>query len=199
LDATTLLSVRKHKSSLDRERFWASLPPDSSLPSVGVPIDYLSKGKDEFSTDYSPSFHFFKFTRLLTIRYPYVMDIEWSSPKNLMKNIKTIVKSLNIMGFIHCDIHFRNPLGFVESFSILVFIRLGSPKYLLGLTLTTGLRRWLPFYWAQSVCPKGRSRSISWFWPSFSIWFGSEAILWSNPPFWCIPFEVIIIIIFNSI
>lgn len=198
LDATTLVLCEKYESSFGHERFWAIFATGLFSPICGILIDYLSAGKDEYSTDYSPSFHFFNILVLMTSLTLMVMNIEvCPPPKNLFKNVKPLLKSVNIWVLLIVIFILGTCWGFVESFLFWYLLDLNAPKYLLGLTLTTGAIIGLPFLLSSEwfVEKAGHVNLMILALIFYLIRFGGYSLI--DNPFWCIPFEVIICLKFN--
>ncbi len=195
LDATTLVLCDKHEqTSFGKERFWAILATGLFSPICGLLIDYLSAGKDEFSQDYSPSFHFFNLLVLITAITLVILKIEIASPpKNLIKNFKPLLKSWQIWILLIVIFILGTCWGFVESFLFWYLLDLNSPKYLLGLTLTVGAFVGLPFLHKSEwfVEKAGHCNLMILALIFYLIRFGGYSLI--DSPFWCIPFEVLIL------
>ncbi|CAG2102740.1 unnamed protein product [Medioppia subpectinata] len=190
LDATTLVLCERHKSSFGKERFWAIFATGLFSPICGLLIDHLSAGKDEFSTNYSPSFHFFNVLVLLTSVTLMVMSVEVAPPPdNLMKNIRPLLRSANTWVLFIVIFILGTLWGFVESFLFWYLLDLNSPKYLLGLTLTTGAVIGLPFLLSSEwfVAKMGNVNLMILALVFYFIRFGGYSLI--ENPFWCIPFE----------
>lgn len=120
------------------------------------------------------------------------MDIEVAPPpKNLLKNVKPLLKSLNVWVLLIVIFILGTLWGFVESFLFWYLLDLNAPKYLLGLTLTTGAIVGLPFLLSSEwfVEKAGNVNLMILALVFYLIRFGGYSLIES--PFWCIPFEVI--------
>ena len=191
LDATSIALSEKHNTSFGKVRFWGIMGTGLFSPICGYLVDYLSDGLDEFSTNYSPTFHFFNIFVLLTLISASILQVEVStSQKDLYIALKEFVKSFQIWILFIVIFILGTLWGFVESYLFWYLLDLKAPKMLLGLTLTTGAIVSLPFL-----------RSSKWFVKKFGYanlmilalvfyfirCFGYSLIV---SPFWCFPFEV---------
>lgn len=193
LDATTLLLADKHKSSFGKERIWAILATGLFSPICGWLIDSLNVGKDEYSIDYSPSFHFFNGLVLLNVITLLVLNIEVAPPPpNLWKNFLPVLKSWQVWVFLIVVFILGTCWGFLESFLFWYMLELESPKYLLGLTLTTGAIVGLPFLhqseWFVKKAGHVNLLILALFF--YLIRCGGYSLI--TNPWWSIPFEVIV-------
>lgn len=194
LDATAIFLCERHRTSFGQVRLWGILATGLFSPICGWLVDHLSHGRDEFSTDYSPTFYFFNTFVLFTCLSTIVLDIRVSSSsatsKGLLSNISPLLRSLPIWLLLAVIFALGTMWGFVESFLFWYLLDLKAPKFLLGLTLTTGALISLPFLhssdWFVKTLGHANLMLIA------SIFYFIRFVGYSliHSPFWCFPFEV---------
>ena len=190
LDATALVMSETEDVDYGKQRFWAIFATGLFSPICGWLVDGFSEGKDEFSTNYSPTFWFFNALVLVTIFTMFILNIDVAPPpKNIWTNIKPILKSFQIWVFLIMVFILGTCWGFVESFLFWYLLDLNAPKYLLGLTLTTGAITSLPFLHSSEwfVEKAGHVNLLILAFVFYLIRFVGYSVIHS--PWWCIPFE----------
>lgn len=191
LDASAIALCEKHGESFGNIRFWAILATGIFSPICGLLVDHLSDGLDEFHTNYSPSFHFFNTLVLVTLIVASVMNIEvTTTPSNVWRNFKPLLKSQAIWFLLVIVFIIGTLWGFVESFLFWYLLDLKAPKFLLGLTLTTGALISLPFLYSSEwlINKFGHVNLMILSLCFYCIRFVGYSLIES--PFWCFPFEV---------
>ncbi|XP_067134531.1 LOW QUALITY PROTEIN: major facilitator superfamily domain-containing protein 6-like [Centruroides vittatus] len=147
-EATTLAMVKEHKDDYGRQRVWAILATAIFSPLTGVLVDVVSAYNGR--TDYSPAFYVFDFLIICNMVLVYILNLPVVPPaKNIVKNIKNLIVVPEVVVFLIVIFFLGTFWGFLESFLFWHLLDLGSPKYLLGLTLTVGAIVGLPFLYTS--------------------------------------------------
>lgn len=125
-------------------------------PLAGVLVDVFSIGE---SINYAPAFHTHNILALLTGIAVWHLDFEMEdAPQSYMetfKNFWLLVRNPTILFLLLLVFWLGTMWGFLESFLFWFLIELGSPTYLLGLTVTVGSFVGLPFlYYARIIVSK---------------------------------------------
>lgn len=148
VEASTLAMVKEHKDNYGRQRVWAILATAVFSPVTGFLVDVASSYKGK--TDYSPSFYIFDILMITNIVLIYILDLPVAPPaKNIVKNMKSLIVMPEVVTFLIVIFFLGTFWGFLESFLFWHLLDLGSPKYLLGLTLTVGAIVGLPFLYTS--------------------------------------------------
>nr|XP_015930368.2 major facilitator superfamily domain-containing protein 6 isoform X1 [Parasteatoda tepidariorum] len=188
LDATALAMVGAHGGQYGRQRFWAILAQALFSPVTGFLVDLLTEQKGY--ADYSPAFHFYNVLAVCTAIAVWMMDVDVPPPaENVIKNFRRLLKVPPVIVLMIVVFWLGAMWGFVESFLFWYLLDLGSPNYLLGLTLTTGAIVGLPFLyesdWFVRKAGQVNLLLLALFF-YFVRFFGYSYI---HNPWWCIPFE----------
>lgn len=188
LDATALAMVGAHGGQYGRQRFWAILAQAVFSPVTGFLVDLLSEHRGYM--DYSPAFHFYNVLAVCTAIAVWMMSVDVPPPaEDVIKNFKKLLKVPPVIALMIVVFWLGGMWGFVESFLFWYLMDLGSPNYLLGLTLTTGAIVGLPFLyesdWFVRKAGQVNLLLLALFF-YFVRFFGYSYI---HNPWWCIPFE----------
>ncbi|GAB6027936.1 hypothetical protein CHUAL_002147 [Chamberlinius hualienensis] len=154
LDATALVMTKEHDAEYGRQRLWSILATSMFPPLAGILVDYSSLLHGY--NDYSPTFFTFDVLILCTVLLTCRLDlhIKWESDTN-MKDFFRLLKKLEIFMMLVCILVLGSMWGFIETFLYWYLLDLGSPKYLLGLTLTVGSGISVPvMYTAEKIVNK---------------------------------------------
>lgn len=192
LDATAVFLCEKHSASFGRVRFWGILATGLFSPICGWLVDYLSHGLDEYSTNFIPTFLFFNGFLLLTTIATVLLTLEVASEsESVWKNLQPILNSITIWILLSVILILGIMWGFVESFLFWYLLDLEAPKFLLGLTLTTGAIVSLPFLHSADwfLAHLGHTNLMIIALVFYFIRYVGYSLIHS--PFWCFPFEVI--------
>ncbi|KFM77533.1 Major facilitator superfamily domain-containing protein 6, partial [Stegodyphus mimosarum] len=188
LDATALAMVGAHGGQYGRQRFWAILAQAVFSPVTGFLVDLLSEHRGYM--DYSPAFHFYNVLAVCTAIAVWMMSVDVPPPaENVLKNFRKLLKVPPVIALMIVVFWLGGMWGFVESFLFWYLMDLGSPNFLLGLTLTTGAIVGLPFLyesdWFVRKAGQVNLLLLALFF-YFVRFFGYSYI---HNPWWCIPFE----------
>lgn len=197
LDATALVICEKENEAFGKVRFWAILGQGLFSPLCGFLVDRISRGVDEFSVDYSPTFYFFNFFTIFTFLSSIVLDITVTPPPdNLWGNVRPLLRSSVVWFLLIMILLIGTCWGFVESFLFWYLLDLKAPKFLLGMTLTTGALISLPVLMTSEWFIKriGHVNLMILAFVFYFIRFFGYSLIQS--PYWCFPFEVILLFLF---
>lgn len=154
LDATTLVMLKEHDGEYGKQRMWSILATAVFPPIAGVLVDYASLIKGY--NDYSPTFYTFDVLILCTVLLTWRLDlhIKWESDTKI-KDVLKLLKKLEVNMLLLAILVLGTMWGFIETFLYWYLLDLGSPKYLLGLTLTVGSGVSVPvMYTAEKIVKK---------------------------------------------
>ncbi|XP_054708258.1 major facilitator superfamily domain-containing protein 6-like [Uloborus diversus] len=188
LDATALAMVEAHGGQYGRQRFWAILAQAIFSPVTGFLVDLLSEHKGYM--DYSPAFHFYNVLAVCTAIAVWCMSVDVPPPaENVIKNFRKLLKVPPVIALMVVVFWLGAMWGFVESFLFWYLLDLGSPNFLLGLTLTTGAVVGLPFLYESDwfVRKAGQVNLLLLALLFYFIRFFGYSYI--HNPWWCIPFE----------
>ncbi|GBN29187.1 hypothetical protein AVEN_232828-1 [Araneus ventricosus] len=188
LDATALAMVEAHGGQYGRQRFWAILAQAVFSPVTGFLVDLLSEHKGYM--DYSPAFHFYNVLAVCTAIAVWMLSVDVPPPaQNVIKNFKKLLQVPPVIALMIVVFWLGAMWGFVESFLFLYLLDLGSPTFLLGLTLTTGAIVGLPFLHESDwfVRKVGQVNLLLVALLFYFIRFFGYSYIYN--PWWCIPFE----------
>lgn len=148
LDATIVVMVSKHGSHFGRQRLWACVGQATFSPLTGYLIDVFSERWGY--ADYSVAFYVFNILIVAEAIAVYTLDLSAPPvPKNFFKNLRQLVSSPKINLFFATVFFLGVFWGFLEAFLFWYLLDLGSPNYLLGLTLTIGALASIPFLYCS--------------------------------------------------
>ncbi|XP_076359183.1 major facilitator superfamily domain-containing protein 6-like isoform X2 [Tachypleus tridentatus] len=188
LDATTLVMVGQYREHYGQQRFWTILATAIFSPISGILIDLISN-KNGYP-DYCPAFYLFNGFALLTALITWVLDIPMAMPlKNVMKNFKKLFHLREVVVFLGVVLFLGMVWGFIESFLFWYLLDLGSSKYLLGLTLTTGAIIGLPFLHNYSGLVKKIGKVNILIFAFLIYCIRCIGYSYINSPWWCLLFE----------
>ncbi|GFT58823.1 MFS_1_like domain-containing protein [Nephila pilipes] len=188
LDATALAMVGAHGGQYGRQRFWAILAQAVFSPVTGFLVDLLSEHRGYM--DYSPAFHFYNVLAVCTAIAVWMLSVDVPPPaENVIKNFRKLLKVPPVIALMIVVFWLGGMWGFVESFLFWYLMDLGSPNYLLGLTLTTGAIVGLPFLHESDwfVRKAGQVNLLLLALLFYFIRFFGYSYI--HNPWWCIPFE----------
>lgn len=188
LDATALAMVEAHGGQYGRQRFWAILAQAVFSPVTGFLVDLSSEHRGYL--DYSPAFHFYNVLAVGTAIAVWMMSVDVPPPaENVIKNFRKLLKVPPVIALMVVVFWLGGMWGFVESFLFWYLLDLGSPNFLLGLTLTTGAIVGLPFLYESDwfVRKAGKVNLLLLALLFYFIRFFGYSYI--NNPWWCIPFE----------
>ncbi|CAL1297400.1 unnamed protein product [Larinioides sclopetarius] len=188
LDATALAMVEAHGGQYGRQRFWAILAQAVFSPVTGYLVDLLSEHRGYM--DYSPAFHFYNVLAVCTAIAVWMLSVDVPPPaQNVIKNFKKLLQVPPVIALMIVVFWLGSMWGFVESFLFLYLLDLGSPTFLLGLTLTTGAIVGLPFLHESDwfVRKVGQVNLLLFALLFYFIRFFGYSYIYN--PWWCIPFE----------
>ncbi|UYV60231.1 hypothetical protein LAZ67_1000499 [Cordylochernes scorpioides] len=188
LDATTLAMVDNHEGLYGRQRFWAILATAIFSPVTGFLIDHISERNGY--PDYSPAFYFFNALVIITGIMVYMLDVQVVPPaEQIIKNVTKLLRLPNVIMLLIVIFWLGTVWGFIESFLFWYLLDLGSPNYLLGLTLTTGAIVGLPFLYESEWFVKKAGQVNLLILALFVYFLRCFGYSYIRSPWWCIPFE----------
>lgn len=178
--------------SFGKIRLWGTLSTGVFPPLAGLLVDYFNEGLDKYSIDYSPTFYFFIVLMSLTTLCTASLDIKVSSsPQNHLSKITLFLSSVSFWALLIVIFVLGSMWGFVESFLFWYLQDLKSPKYLLGLTMTTGALASVPLLHISGwfIANLGHANLMILALAFYFIRFVGYSLIHS--PFWCLPYEVV--------
>ncbi|XP_035227890.1 major facilitator superfamily domain-containing protein 6-like [Stegodyphus dumicola] len=176
-----------------RQRFWAILAMAIFSPLAGILVDVISTG--DRVINYAPAFHTHNILALLTAVAVWYLDFEMEdAPQSYIetfKNFWTLIRSPSIFFLLLVLFWLGTMWGFLESFLFWFMLELGSPTYMLGLTITVGSLVGLPFlHYARFLVSKiGYANLVSA--AAFMYMIRCVGCSYLVDPWWIMPFEAL--------
>lgn len=188
MDPIALTMIEKYGGDFGREKLFSSLGMALFSPFTGFLIDLHSDGLGH--TDYSAAFYTYDILLIVSAFTVFMMPLGTKLPAdNIVRDLIKIFKMANVIVFIIFMFILGNLWGFIESFLFLYLKDLGSPTYLLGVTVTVGTVSSMPFLYGADKIMKQVGHVnliIIAFFAHATRLMGYSFI---ESPWWCFPFE----------
>lgn len=188
MDPIALTMIEKYGGDFGREKLFSSLGMALFSPFTGILIDLHSDGIGH--TDYSAAFYTYDILLIISAFTVFMMPLGTKLPAdNIVRDLIKIFKMANVIVFIIFMFILGNLWGFIESFLFLYLKDLGSPTYLLGVTVTVGTVSSMPFLYGADKIMKQVGHVnliIIAFFAHATRLMGYSFI---ESPWWCFPFE----------
>ncbi|XP_054708752.1 major facilitator superfamily domain-containing protein 6-like [Uloborus diversus] len=191
--AIALTEMDRESGEYGRQRFWAILGMAVFSPLAGIMVDLIST--EDGVMNYAPAFHFHNVLSLLTGIAVWYLNFEIedteSSFVESFKNFWQLVKRPSIFFLLIVVFWLGTMWGFLESFLFWFMSELGSPKYMMGLTVTIGSLAGLPFlHYSRYIVSKiGHANLLSI--AVFMYMIRGIGCSYLIDPWWILPFEVL--------
>ncbi|XP_035226352.1 major facilitator superfamily domain-containing protein 6-B-like [Stegodyphus dumicola] len=140
-----------------KQRFWAMFAMAIFSPLAGILIDIISP--ESGVTSYAPAFHIHNGLIFVATIAAWFVDFEMEdrppSCIETFKNAWKLIKLPSVLFFLLALFWLGTAWGFLETFLFLFLKELGTPAYMLGLTITVGSLSSLPFiYYSKCFVSK---------------------------------------------
>lgn len=153
MDPIALTMIQKYGGDFGRERLFSSFGMAIFSPITGLLIDQTSRGLGY--TDFSPAFYTYDILLGISMITVILMPIGEKLPAdNVFRDLFNLLKLPHVIAFIIFLFILGNFWGFIESFLFLYLKELGSPNYLLGITVTVGTVSSIPFLYGADKITK---------------------------------------------
>lgn len=154
LDTTTLVMMKAHDGEYGKQRLWSILSTAVFPPIAGILVDYASHLKGY--SDYSPTFFMFDGLILITVLLAFRLDVHIKMESDTkVKDVLKLLRSFEVCMLLVAVLVLGTMWGYIETFLYWYLLDLGSPRYLLGLTLTVGSGISVPvMYAAEAIVNK---------------------------------------------
>ncbi|XP_035226347.1 major facilitator superfamily domain-containing protein 6-like isoform X2 [Stegodyphus dumicola] len=189
--AIALTETKAEVGEYGKQRFWAMFALAIFSPLAGILIDIISV--DDGKTNYAPAFHIHNGLICMATVAAWFVDFEMEDKPpgyiETFKNVWKLLKFPSVFVFIIVIFWLGTVWGFLETFLFWFSQELGSPAYLMGLTITVGSLSSLPFlYYAKFFVSKiGYANLVSFGALMYMIRCVGCSFLIN--PWWIMPFE----------
>ncbi|GAB6031019.1 hypothetical protein CHUAL_007837 [Chamberlinius hualienensis] len=188
LDAITLILIKDGGTDYGKQRVWPVIATAVFPPITGALVDGLSPSIDK--PNYAPTFYVHDILLLLTAALSPLLSLKVTfSHETNLKAVCKLVKTPRADALIISLFVLGTMWGFVEVFLYLYLLELGSPKYLLGLTLTVGSAVGIPvlFYSEILINKFGHVNIMFVAFIFYAIRYVGYTFIYN--PWWCLIFE----------